>query len=153
MRRILVVIGIALVAAAAGASAAQAGNLVNVRAELPFAVHNLCTDEDVVGEIRVHFLLNLTINGNNVSGMELLQYSVHGVGQTTGASYAGNESGHAPFNASLVNGQATMTNSVTFHLTTPGGGNNMVIRGRSHTTINANGDVTVSYDDLSSSCG
>jgi hypothetical protein len=43
--------------------------------------------------------------------------------------------------------------SVTFHLTTAVGGNNMVIRGRSHTTINANGDVTVSYDDLSFSCG
>ena len=153
MRRILVVIGIALVAAAVGATAAPAAKLANVRAVLPFEISNPCTGEAVVGEIRVHFLLTLTINGNNVSGIELLQYSAQGVGQTTGARYAGNESGQAPFTASLVNEQATMTDSVTFHLTTPGGGNNMVISGRSHTTINANGEVTVSYDELSVSCG
>ena len=153
MRRILVVIGIALVAAAAGANAAQAGNVANVRAELPFTVSNPCTGENVVGTIRVHFLLTLTANDNNVSGMELLQYSAQGVGQTTGARYAGDETGHTSFKSSLVNEQTTMTDSVTFHLTTPGGGNNMVISGRSHITVNANGDVTVSYDDLSFSCG
>lgn len=153
MRRLLLVIGIALAAAAAGATAAPAANVANVRAVLPFAISNPCTGEDVVGEIRVHFLVNFTTNHNNVSGMELLQYSAQGVGQTTGAHYAGNESGHAPFNSSLLNGQLTMTDSVTFHLTTPGGGNNIVISGRSHTTINANGVVTVSYDDLSFSCG
>jgi hypothetical protein len=152
MRRLLLMIGIALVAAAAGATAAPAANLANVRVVLPFAISNPCTGEDVVGEIRVHFVLNFTTNGSRVSGTELLQYSVKGVGLTTGAQYAGNESGHAPFTANLLNGQATMTDSVTFHLTTPGGGNNLVIKGRSHTTINANGDVTVSYDDLSLSC-
>jgi hypothetical protein len=153
MRRLLLVIGVALVAAAAGATAAPAANLANVKAVLPFAISNPCTGEDVVGEIRVHFVLNFTANGNNVSGMELLQYSAQGVGQTTGAHYAGNESGHAPFSSSLVNGQVTMTDSVTFHLTTPGGGNNIVIRGRSHTTINANGVVAVSYDEMTFSCG
>ena len=152
MRRLLLVIGIALVASGTGATAAPAANLANVRAVLPFAISNPCTGEDVVGEIRVHFVLILTTNGNNVSGIELLQYSAKGVGQTTGAQYAGNESGHAPFSASLLNGQVTMTDSVTFHLTTPGGGNNLVIKGRSHTTINANGVVTVSYDNLSLSC-
>lgn len=152
MRRVLVMVGIALVAVAASATVAQASNLANVRAVLPFAISNPCTGEEVIGEIRVHFLLTLTINGNNVSGMELLQYSAQGVGQTTGARYAGNESGQARFNASLSNGQATLTDSVTFHLTTPGGGNNVVIKGRSHTTINANGEVTVSYNDLTASC-
>jgi hypothetical protein len=147
------VIGIAFVAAAAGATAAPAANLANVKAVLPFAISNPCTGEDVIGEIRVHFVLNFTTNGNHVAGMELLQYSAQGVGQTTGAHYAGNESGYAPFTASLLNGQVTMTESVTFHLTTPGGGNNMVISGRSHTTISANGVVTVSYDDLTFSCG
>jgi len=153
MRRFLVLIGIAVVAAAVAATAAPAATLANVRAVLPFAISNPCTGEDVVGEIRVHFLLTLTISGNNISGLELLQYSAQGVGQTTGARYAGNESGQAPFAASLVNERATMTDSVTFHLTTPGPGNNMVIRARSHTTINANGDVTVSFDDMSVSCG
>lgn len=152
MRRVLVMIGVALVAMSVGASAAQASKLANVRAVVPFAIPNRCTGEEVVGEIRVHFLLTLTINGNTVSGMELLQYSAQGVGQTTGALYAGNESGSATFNASLSNGRATMTDSVTFHLATRGGGNNMVITGRSHTTINANGDVTVSYDELSATC-
>jgi len=152
VRRVLVVIVITLVAVAVSATAAQASKLANVRAVLPFAITNPCTGEDVVGEIRVHFLLTLTVNGNNVSGMELLQYSAQGVGQTTGSHYAGAESGHAPFKASLSNGQATMTDSVTFHLTTPGGGNNIVISGRSHTTINANGDVTVSYDELTATC-
>ena len=146
------VIGIVLIAAAA-ATAAQAGNQANVRVVLPFAVSNPCTGEDVVGEIRVHFLLNLTFNDNNVSGKEQLQYSAQGVGQTTGAHYAGNEVGNTQFTTSLQNGQATVTDSVTFHLTTPGGGNNMVIRGTSHTTINANGVVTVSYDNFSVLCG
>ena len=152
MRRVSVVIGIAAVAAAVSATSASAANLANVRAVLPFAISNPCTGEDVAGEIRVHFLLNLTINGNNVSGMELLQYSAQGVGQTTGAHYAGNESGYAPFKTSLSNGQVTMADSVTFHLTAPGRGNNLVITGRSHTTINANGVVTVSYDELSATC-
>ena len=89
MRRLLLVIGIALVAAAAGATAAPAANLANVRAVLPFAISNPCTGEGVVGEIRVHFVLNFTTNGNRVSGMELLQYSVKGVGQTTERSTPG----------------------------------------------------------------
>jgi hypothetical protein len=152
MRRIVALIGSTLIAAAASTTAAQAANLVNLRAELPFEQHNPCTGEDVIGDIRLHYLLNLTINGNNVSGMELLQYSAHGVGQTTGASYTGSEVGYAPFKASLLNGEATMSDSVTFHLTTPGAGNNWVIRATSHITINANGAVTVSYDNLSSSC-
>ena len=151
MRRVLAVIGVVLVSAAVS-DAAQAASLANVRAVLPFAISNPCTGEDVVGEIRVHFVLTLTINGNNVSGMELLQYSAQGVGQTTGAHYAGNESGYAPFKTSLSNGQTAITDSVTFHLTAPGRGNNMVIRARSHTTINANGEVTVSYADLNVTC-
>ena len=73
MRRLLLMIGIALVPAATGATAAPAANLANERAVLSFAISNPCTGEDVVGEIRVHFVLNLTTNGNNVSGMELLQ--------------------------------------------------------------------------------
>ena len=45
-----------------------------------------------------------------------------------------------------------MTDSVTFHLATPGGGNNMVIKGGSHLTINANGVETVAHEDLTVSC-
>ena len=153
MRRLLGVIGLAVVAVAVGATASQAAKVANARAVVPFAIPNPCTGENVVGEIRVHFVLTLTTNDSNVSGMEHLQYSAHAVGQTTGAHYAGNESGHESFKASLQNDQATMNAPVTFHLTTAGGGNNMVIRGRSHTTINANGDVSVSYDELSVSCG
>jgi ABC-type antimicrobial peptide transport system permease subunit len=48
MRRIFLVIGIALVVAATAATAVHASNQANVRAELPFAVFNPCTGEDVV---------------------------------------------------------------------------------------------------------
>ena len=153
MRRVLCVMGVALVAALAATSAAQGENLANVRAVLPFEIpNNPCTGEQVVGEIRVHYVLNLTVNGNSLSGTELLQYSARGVGQTTGAQYAGNESGASSFRTSMSNGQATATDTVTFHLTTPGAGNNLVVTARSHTTIDAHGEVTVSYDDLGATC-
>lgn len=152
MRRFLMLIATALAVASAAATAGQAAKQANFRLEFPSTEANPCTGESVDLDVKLHIVVTSTVNSNNVSGTFHLNLSAQGVGQTTGAHYAGSEVDHESFEGSLQNEQYTATDTVTFHLTAPGGGNNWVITGATHITVNAHGDVTASFDRSSESC-
>ena len=130
------------------ATAAQAANQVNVRLALPSTDFNPCTNELVDSNVRIHIVVNATMNANNVSGTFHLNFNAKGVGQTTGASYVGSESDNEPFSASLSNGRAVIHAVNRFIFTTPGGSNNWVVRVVSHVTIDASGEVTASFEQV-----
>jgi hypothetical protein len=153
MRRLFVLAGIALVVPCAAVTAAQAAKQDNFRLEFPSTEANPCTGEFVDLNVKLHIVITSTVNRNNVSGTFHLNLSAQGVGQTTGTHYAGTEVDHDSFKGSLQNGQYTATSGVTFHLNAPKGRNNWVIIGMTHITVNANGDVTASFDRVSESCG
>ena len=152
MSRLLVVVGVALVAALVSVTGAVAANQTNVRVELTSTEFNPCTSEWVDLDVTVHVVLNLTVGRQNVSGTFHLDLHAQGIGQSSGAHYAGSEVDQDSFKASFVNGQANATDLVTFRLTRAGGANNWTIRGVAHVGVNANGDVAVSFGDLSESC-
>ena len=153
MRRLLIVTSLALIAAITLSSAVQASNEGNLKLEIPSTDFNPCTDESVDSLVKIHIVLTSTANANNVSGTFHLNFSVKGVGQTSGAIYTGSESDNETFNTSLENGRAVFPVVNRFNMTTAGGKNNWVVRVTGHITVNANGDVTAEFDrELDGTC-
>ena len=148
MRRSLIAFGAALLVVLIGATVARAANEVNVRVVMPSTQLNPCANELIDSLAKVHVVVNFTINGNNVSGTFHLNFSVKSVGQTTGATYTGSEAVNEPFSASLVNGRSVVPVVNRFILTSPGGGNNWVFVLMTHVIVNANGEVTASFESL-----
>ena len=146
MRRLMIVAGLALIAAVTTMGAAQAANEGNIKLELPSTVFNPCTGELVDSVVKIHIVITATVNDNSVSGTFHLNFSARGIGQTTGASYTGSEADNETFSTSLQNGRAVLPVVNRFNMTTKGGGNNWVVRLVGHITINANGDVTTSFE-------
>lgn len=100
-----------------------------------------------------HTLITFTINGNSVSGVDHTNFQgVTAIGETTGITYQGTGAGASGFKMSFVNGQATNTTTVTEHLNAPGFGTIFTFTVRVHMTINANGDVTVTFGDIDLEC-
>jgi hypothetical protein len=130
----------------AATGVAQAANQGNIKLELLSTDDNPCTNELVDSVVKIHILVTSTVNANTVSGTFHLNFSLKGVGQTSGAFYTGSEADNEPFNASLQNGRAVVPVVNRFNMVTNGGGNNWVFRLIGQLTINANGDVTASFE-------
>ena len=106
---------------------------------------------DLTGPL--HTLISFTINGNNVSGFFHFQpQSISGTGETTGAKYQATGVTQESFKNSLQNGQATETFINNFRIIGQGPGNNFLVHETLHFTINAEGTVTVSHDNISVDC-
>jgi hypothetical protein len=103
---------------------------------------------------RLHTMINLTINGNNVSGVAHFQpQGISGRGETTGDKYqATGVTKDSSFKLSLQNGQANQTLVNNFRIIGQGPGNNLLVHEVAHITFNANGTVTVFHDNLSVQC-
>ena len=101
----------------------------------------------------LHTLISFTINGNNVSGKFHFQPQViSGTGETTGDKYQATGVTQESFKNSLQNGQATETFINNFRIIGQGPGNNFLVHETLHFTINAEGTVTVSHDNISVDC-
>src|SRR6266404_1669737 len=98
----------------------------------------------------LHVLLTFTINGNNLSGRQQFQpQGISGTGETTGLSYQATGLTATSFAGSLVNGQFTQTFINRFDIIGQGPNNNFTVHETLHITINADGTVTVFFDDFS----
>lgn len=101
----------------------------------------------------LHTLITFTINGNNVSGVEHFQpQGISGTGETTGLKYQGTGITATSFRTSLQNGQANTTFINRFDIIGQGPSNNFVIHETAHITFNADGTVTVFFDNFSIEC-
>jgi hypothetical protein len=101
----------------------------------------------------LHTLITETINGNNVSGvMHFQPQGISGTGETTGLKYQATGVTQTSFKTSLQNGQANMTFVNRFDIIGQGPGNNFTVHETAHITFNADGTVTVFFDNFSVEC-
>jgi hypothetical protein len=146
MRRLLCLVGLALIATVTATGVAQAANEGNIKLELLSTDDNPCTNELVDSVVKIHIVITSTVNANTVSGTFHLNFSLKGVGQMSGAVYTGSEADNESFNASLENGRTVVPVVNRFIMASGGGGNNWVVRLVGHLTINANGEATASFE-------
>ncbi len=137
---------------------ADAAKQVNDVTDIDLAVFVPCADGGA-GELvdlsgRLHTMIHFTINGNNVSGVGHFQpQGISGTGETTGDKYqATGMTKDSSFKLSFQNGQANQTFVNNFRIIGQGPGNNLLVHEVAHITFNANGTVTVSYDNFSAEC-
>ena len=136
---------------------ANAAVQVNDRTEIRISVFVPCAAGGA-GEVvdlsgPLHTLISATVNGNNVSGYFHFQpQGISGTGETTGAKYQATGVTLQSFKASLQNGQANLTFVNNFRIIGQGPGNNYLVHETMHLTINADGTLTVLFDNLSIDC-
>jgi hypothetical protein len=101
----------------------------------------------------LHLLVEFTINGNNFSAVIHEQpQGITGTGETTGLSYQETGTMTHAFGGSLQNGEFHHTMVDTFNIIGQGPNNNFLMHETEHITINANGTVTVNFDNVSIEC-
>lgn len=101
----------------------------------------------------LHTLLTFTIINNNASGVIHFQpHGISGIGETTGLKYQATGVTSTSFKFSLQNGQVTQTFINRFDIIGQGPGNNFGIQETAHITLNADGTVTVFFDNFRVEC-
>lgn len=145
---------LALVFVATSANAAVQVNTaidISLQVFVPCAAGGAGETVDLSGPL--HVLMSFTINGNNVSGVQHFQpQGISGTGETTGAKYQATGVTSTTFQMSLQNGQASETFINRFDIIGQGPGNNFRVHETAHITINANGTVTVNFDNFNVEC-
>jgi hypothetical protein len=158
--RLLVVTGVLLapvLPAAAPAQAAEASTEI-LRVPLDLRFFLPCANGGA-GEV-VHLtgtFMMLTHTANDGSGgthLKLLevQQGVTGFGETTGDHYVSSFVNLFMLNQGSGQLPITATQQVVYRVDGPGRGNESLIRIRNHATLNANGTVTVAFDEFSAEC-
>ena len=160
MRKALAAVAVVVLGALASVTTAQAGNatITNTRTQItgepifvPCANGGLGENVDFTGV--VHNVSRVTVNGNRFSmTFEGNDQSFNGVGEITGDTYVGNGTIHEATNGSFTNGQFVDTFGFHFNANGQGSAPSWHLNGVAHVTLNANGDVTVAFDNLSSDC-
>jgi hypothetical protein len=137
---------------------ADAAKQVNDVTDIDLTVFIPCADGGA-GELvdlsgRLHTLITLTINGNNVSGTAHFQpQGISGTGETTGDKYqATGVTKDSSFKGSFQNGQFNQTFVNNFRIIGQGPGNNYLVHETLHIAFNAKGTLTVFHDNLSVDC-
>jgi hypothetical protein len=148
------IVGLAITTIAIPAHAAvQTNNTTEIALSefVPCAAGGAGEIVDLAG--RLHTLITLTINGNDVSGTFHFQpQGIVGVGETTGLKYHATGVTEESFKTALQNGEANLTYVNNFRIIGQGPGNNLLVHETQHITINADGSVTVTHDNFSMDC-
>lgn len=109
--------------------------------------------EIVLIEGTLHLQEHVTINNNRVNlKIHAQPQGATGVGQITGDVYHGTGVTQEQDSFSLTNGAFEFTFINNFRIIGPGPGNNAQTHQTVHVTINANGDITSTVDNLSIEC-
>lgn len=123
----------------------------------PFPIIVPCANggagEEIIPQGNVRQLSHLTINGNNY--IVKFQYTPQGVtstGQITGDIFQGVGMSEFTETGSFVNGKATLTSVWMFTNVGRAGAPTWKLIPTIHTTINSNGALTASVDNLVASC-
>jgi hypothetical protein len=147
---VVAVLAIAIVPAKAAITSNESNPIV-LSFFVPCAAGGAGEIVDLSGNL--HTLIHETINGNNVSGdMHFQPQGVSGTGETTGLKYQATGVTQTSFKQSLQNGQANMTFINRFDIIGQGPGNNFTVHETAHITFNADGTVTVFFDNFSVEC-
>jgi len=152
MKALAIACGLAMTVGVANAAVTvNESNDILLSVFVPCAAGGAGEIVDLSGSL--HTLITFTINNNNVSGKQHFQpQGISGVGETTGLKYQATGVTQASFTQSLQNGQANQTFINRFDIIGQGPGNNVSVHETAHITINANGDVTVNFDNFGVDC-
>jgi len=126
-------------------------NQISLSVFVPCAAGGAGEIVDLSGPL--HTLITLTINGNNFR--EVLHFQpqgISGTGETTGAKYQATGVTEETTTGSFQNGHFNQTFVNRFDIIGQGPGNNFTIHETAHITINANGTVTVFFDNFAVEC-
>jgi hypothetical protein len=139
---------LALAAALAWTTAADAAVVTQSTSHSDFTFFNPCTGEDVqiIGEVTT--LSTATVTGNTISGTLHTVFIATGTGLTSGLTYHESVVFNSAFETSLQSDQATSTRVAAISVVAPGGGNNLYNPIFFHTTFDANGNLTSSTVDV-----
>jgi hypothetical protein len=103
------------------------------------------------GDLHVFFHTTADVDGGVHSTYQFNPQGVIGIGQTTGDVYRG--TGVSRGSLFVKEGEIrTETENEVFMLIGPGAGNNFLVHGILHYTVNANGDVTAFVDNYTVEC-
>ncbi|MEV1144013.1 hypothetical protein [Micromonospora sp. NPDC049799] len=80
------------------------------------------------------------------------QSNVHGIGATTGDRYVSTRANLFVYNQGSGSLPITSTQQLVFRIVGPGPGNDASLRITNHTTLNADGTVTVAFDTYTAEC-
>jgi hypothetical protein len=110
-----------------------------------------CTGESIhiTGQIMID--IHGIVNNNRMNFVIHDNYSVQGIGETSGKLYAGSGLYNESYNGNFT-GSYTLSGKSKVRLNTSGGQNNLVLTMRAHTTVNAQGIVTVNRFSESYGC-
>jgi len=140
-----------LVTLAKAATVDNESTPINLPVFIPCANGGAGEVADLSGNL--HTLLTLTVNGNNFSLLEHFQpQGISGTGESTGAKYQATGVTAMTQKGSFQNGQANSTFINRFDIIGQGPGNNFTAHETAHVTINADGTITVLFDDIVVDC-
>lgn len=124
---------------------------VDILVFIPCANGGVGEDVELTGFF--HIVVHTTVNGNRfVSNFHFQPQGVSGEGLTSGIKYQSTGVGQEIVRGSFVNGQFSSTFILNIGIIGQDTGNNAVLHEQTHVTINANGEVMVSFDNSSATC-
>jgi hypothetical protein len=157
--RLLVVVGVLVgPALTAGAIPAQAAETTILRVPLDLSLFLPCANggEGEVVHLSGTFMMvyHTTDDGSGGFHLQLLEVEqgVSGVGETTGDHYVSSFVNLFNYNQGSGGLPITSTQEVVYRVDGPGQGNESLIRIRNHATLDANGVITVAFDEFSAEC-
>ena len=143
--------------AVSNASASTQGVSTNISVPIQLTVFIPCANggsgDTITLSGNLHELISFTITANNIHLNELVNpQGISGVSSLTGQKYQG--TGETRQDANIANAgfpaEATFVNN--FKIIGQSTGNNYLVHENAHITINANGTVTATQDNLSITC-
>jgi len=118
-----------------------------------YLVYNECTDELILFNGRGHAQYQLVID--SAGGVHYKGFSkVHlvGIGESSGIEYIGNATDNWQWDDEILTPEAEAHETATAVVISKGKETNLIMHWRYHITINANGEVTVGFDELKIKC-
>ena len=97
---------------------------------------------------------HVTVDGTGGFHVHIVetQSNVHGIGATTGDRYVSTRVNLFVYNQGSGGLPITSTQQLVFKIVGPGPGNDASLRITNHTTLNADGTVTVAFDTFTAEC-
>lgn len=117
----------------------------------PFFTINSCNGEFVTLDGTLSEDIHEVLNGNRVNFSEHIHASLHGTGDQ-GNEYNLTDNVSFTENFSLNNGQVAFDEIQVFNVISKGSAPNFKARVKFHVTVNANGTVTSSVSEITTTC-
>lgn len=119
--------------------------------EVNWETYNECVNEWIHLSGTANIVIVSNVNNNRITGTwHMNMQGVKGEGLSSGNIYHVSGITNQPFSSPLTGGANTISLITRFNMA--GGGNNLVLKGNFHGTMNAGGTITTFIDNFSVAC-